>query len=209
MEDQVVSEVVAEATNEAPKVNVSGGETGGSVANAEGKNEAPAFKAPESQEAFDKIIQDRLARERAKYADYEDLKKAGEELAKIKDSQKTDSERVNDRLAEYEKNVNALTQTVAERDATIKELQTSVLRSQVAAEKGVPAILADRLRGDTAEALAEDAERLLESLNVQQPPASGLSTRPRQTDSNAKITSDDANFDVDAIVNLMRSESAI
>lgn len=208
MEDQVVTEVVAEVSGEAPKVNGAGGDSSAATDNSGVSNAAPGFKGPESQEALDKIIQERLARERAKYADYEDLKKAGEELAKIKDSQKTDAERVNDRLAEYEKNVTALTQTVAERDATIKELQTSVLRSQVAAEKGVPAILADRLRGDTAEALGEDADRLLESLNVQSPAASGLSTRPKQTEA-TKITGDDANFDVDEIVNLMRAESAI
>ena len=53
----------------------------------------PAWTPPASPDEFNKIIQDRIARERAKYADYDELKKAAAELDKLRDLEKTELQR--------------------------------------------------------------------------------------------------------------------
>jgi hypothetical protein len=65
--------------------------------------QAPA--APEktfTQAELEKQIGERLAREKEKYKDYATLKAAADELAKIKDAQLSETEKLNKRLAELE-----------------------------------------------------------------------------------------------------------
>lgn len=57
---------------------------------------APEYKAPESQAALDRIIEARLARERAQYADYPELKKKAEEHDAYVESQKTEQQKAID-----------------------------------------------------------------------------------------------------------------
>lgn len=98
-----------------------------------------------SQADFDKAIQDRIARERAKIpADYNDLKAKATEFEKWQESQKTEAEKQAERLAEIERE-NA-------------ELRTGKIRAEVAAAKGVPVEL---LSGDTKEALEASADALI------------------------------------------------
>lgn len=106
--------------------------------------EAKEFQAITSQEDFDKAIQARIARERAKFADYEQVKADAAELAKIRDSQKTEAQKLQD-----------------ERDQARKELEaerSARLRAEVAATKGVPASL---LTGGTQEELEASADALI------------------------------------------------
>jgi hypothetical protein len=82
----------------------------------------------------------------------------------LTDDQKT-------KLAEYDKLVEASKTDAQRREDEIKQLQESAgrvpalesenLRLKVAIEKGLPADLVGRLQGDTAEALAADADTLL------------------------------------------------
>lgn len=51
------------------------------------------WKAPASQDELDRIIQDRLTRERAKFADYDDLKKIAEQHQALVDEYATDQEK--------------------------------------------------------------------------------------------------------------------
>lgn len=51
--------------------------------NSGGGTPPDGFKAPQSQEELNRIIAERLARERAKYADYDDLKRAAAEAEKV------------------------------------------------------------------------------------------------------------------------------
>lgn len=68
----------------------------------------PAPQAPAqpektfTQAELDKLITERLKREREKHADYDQLKAAAEELAKIKESQLSETEKLQKRLAELE-----------------------------------------------------------------------------------------------------------
>jgi hypothetical protein len=52
-----------------------------------------------SQAEVDKIVAERVARERKKFADYEDLKKKASEYDKFQDSQKTELQKKEDQIA--------------------------------------------------------------------------------------------------------------
>lgn len=54
---------------------------------------APTYKAPESQAELDRIIGERLAREREKFADYADLKTKATEYDKALEAAKTEQEK--------------------------------------------------------------------------------------------------------------------
>ena len=58
-----------------------------------------------TQEELEKIIADRLERERRKYKDYDELKKIAEEYKQIKESQMTEQEKLQARLADLERSV--------------------------------------------------------------------------------------------------------
>lgn len=107
--------------------------------------EAKEFQAITSQEDFDKAIQARIARERAKIpADYEDLKAKATEFEKWQESQKTEAQKL------QEERDKATADLASERAARI--------RAEVAATKGVPATL---LSGSTQEELEASADALI------------------------------------------------
>ena len=55
-----------------------------------------AFTPPASQADLDRIIQDRIARERSKFADYDDLKAKATEYDQFKESSKTEQQKAID-----------------------------------------------------------------------------------------------------------------
>lgn len=113
---------------------------------------APAF----SQQDVDRIVAERLSRERAKYADYDDVKALAA------------------KATEFEAERAELTQKVTEFEA---REQRAALVAEVAAEKGVPA---DVLAGDTREALEAHADRIKALLPTGAPVVSGAGARPHQ-----------------------------
>ena len=113
---------------------------------------APAF----SQQDVDRIVAERLSRERAKYADYDDVKALAA------------------KATEFEAERAELTQKVTEFEA---REQRATLVAEVAAEKGVPA---DVLAGDTREALEAHADRIKALLPTGAPVVSGAGARPHQ-----------------------------
>lgn len=120
-------------------------QTTGTEETNEQSTEAKEFQAITSQEDFDKAIQARIARERAKIpTDYEELKAAKAELDKIRESQKTEAEKVQERLDAAEKRA--------------VELELKATRAEVAAAKGVPVEL---LSGGTQEELEASADALI------------------------------------------------
>jgi hypothetical protein len=103
-------------------------------------------KAPEgktfTQADLDRIVEDRLARERAKFADYDDLKaKAGQ------------SQTLEERVAAIEKEA--------------KESEARALRAEVANAKGLTPGQAKRLVGSTKDELEADADALLADIGAQ------------------------------------------
>lgn len=63
---------------------------------------ADEFKAITTQEDLNKVIDERLKRERAKYADYKDLKTKAAELDQIKTANQTEAEKTAERIAALE-----------------------------------------------------------------------------------------------------------
>lgn len=101
----------------------------------------------DSQEQFDGLVHVRLAREKAKYADYDDLKAAAEAF----EEQKTALEQ---QIADAVSRAEAAEGKVQEFET---EKQISSWRDEVAKAAGVPA---DALRGSTKEEFEAHAEVL-------------------------------------------------
>lgn len=72
------------------------------TANAGDNTEVSTYKAPATQEELDAIVQKRLAKERAKYSDYEELKSAAEKLRDIEDANKSELEKATERATALE-----------------------------------------------------------------------------------------------------------
>lgn len=113
--------------------------------NAEAEQGAKTF----TQAELEAIIGDRLARERAKYADYETLKGKAAKFDEAEEASKTELQKAQDQL----KNV------TAELDKLKKESAVRQIRDKVAMAKGVPANL---LNGATEEECTAQADALLE-----------------------------------------------
>lgn len=103
------------------------------------------FKAPESQEELDRIIQKRIERVKSSYQDYDALREKAAKLDEIEESKKADLDKATERIQQLE--------------GDLEQAQLRVVRSDVAAEKGVPANL---LSGSTQEELEASADALLE-----------------------------------------------
>ena len=119
-------------------------QTDSTTVTEETNEQAPEFEPIASQEALDKIIQARIARERAKFADYDELKAKAEKLAEFEESQKSEAQKAQERLEAAEKRA--------------AELELKATRAEVAAAKGVPAEL---LTGSTQEELEASADALI------------------------------------------------
>jgi hypothetical protein len=107
-----------------------------------------------TQSDIDRIVADRLGREKSKYADYDDLKAKAEQF----DEHQAANESETDKLR---KQVEQLTKTQT-------EATTKALRAEVAMAKGLTAAQAKRLVGATQEELEADADEILEAFPAQQ-----------------------------------------
>lgn len=116
------------------------------------------FTPPSSQDEMDRIVEARLARERAKFAGYDDLKAKAERLDKLEDAKKTDEQRAAERIAQLEKENSVLTLSSA--------------KARIAAEKGLDP---DLLAGSTEDELTEHAEKLAAAIKAAAP----TTTAPR------------------------------
>lgn len=110
----------------------------------------PAPNIAFSQADVDRIVAERLTRERGKFADYDQLKTKASEFDKLADAQKTEAQKAADAVTAADTRAQA-----AERRALLLE---------VAAEKGITAAQAKRLVGSTREELLADADEFLSSL---------------------------------------------
>ena len=103
--------------------------------------------APQSDQTFtqadvDRIVRERVQRERAKYADYDDLK-----------AKAAGATTLEDRVAQIERQA--------------KESEARALRAEVANAKGLTPSQAKRLVGETREELEADADELLKDIGAQ------------------------------------------
>ena len=101
-----------------------------------------------TQAELDAVINDRLARERAKYSDYETLKDKASKYDAAEEANKTELQKAQDESAKFK----------AELDKLKKAGQIRDIREKVSKETGVPANL---LNGETEEACKEQAKAIL------------------------------------------------
>jgi len=136
----------------------------------------PSFAPIESQEEFDKRIGQRLAKERDKYADYDELKDAANKYKEYLDSQKDEQTKLTEAYDKSQQELEAARKQIA-------EYEVNQLRAEIAAEKGLTLKQAKRLTGSTREELEQDADDRLESFPTVKPtpPAKTTSTRPIPT----------------------------
>lgn len=111
------------------------------------------FKAIETQEELDRIIQERLNREKGKFSDYDEIKKRNADLEAQVGTLQTAIEESKTSTADYEKKLSELNTKIA-------DYETANLRTRIALQNGLPYDLADRLQGSDEESIKADAERL-------------------------------------------------
>lgn len=135
--------------------------------NGQSTDATKEFQAITSQEDFDKAIQARIARERNKFADYDDLQAKAAKFSEWEDAQKTEVQKQQEALEAAQKE--------------LAETRLQVARAEVSAAKGIPPeLLADFV--GTREELEAKADALIafkvtqQSLHV--PNISKVPTRP-------------------------------
>ena len=101
-----------------------------------------------TQAELDKIVQERVGRERAKFEGYEDLKAKAQKFDEMEEARKSELQKAQERADAAE--------------AQLKKMQhdkdIQAMRTKVASEKGVPAEL---LTGETEEACSTQADNIL------------------------------------------------
>lgn len=119
-------------------------ETNGTAAETQ-ENEQRTF----TQAEMNAIIQDRLTRERGKYADYEALKAKAAKFDAAEEAGKTELQKANEKADALQKQVDAFT----------KAEQLRTVREKVSKETGVPAEL---LFGESEEVCKAQAKAILD-----------------------------------------------
>lgn len=108
-----------------------------------------------TQDEVNKIVEDRLQRERSKYAgmaDYDQLKEKAGKYDELQEASKTELQKATEKVTSLQNELDSL-----KHDASVREI-----RAKVAGEKGIPVSL---LTADTEEACAEQADAILAFAN--------------------------------------------
>lgn len=120
----------------------------------------PEFKTIETQEELDRIIGERLARQKEKYAGLEKLESRVKELEKTNAELLLTIDNSNQQLADKDKLISAKESELEEVNKVVEKFKGTQLRTQIALRNGLPYELVDRLQGSDEESLQADAERL-------------------------------------------------
>lgn len=100
-------------------------------------------------------------------------KQALDRMKRERSAAKREASELAAKLKEYEDRDKSETERLAARaeqaEQQLAALRSEALRSRVALSKGLPADLADRLRGDDEDTLLEDADRLLALVGKRRP----------------------------------------
>lgn len=103
-----------------------------------------------TQQELDAIIADRLSRERGKYADYDDLRKAAGRLAEMEKSQLSEKERLERELSETKARESALASQVRLHQAQSAAAKAGALYPDLVAAKIPPEAIGNEKQLDAA-----------------------------------------------------------
>lgn len=141
----------------------------GSTTATEETTTQDGFKAITSQDELNKIIQARIAREREKFADYDEAKQAQARLAEIEEANKTELEKAYEQASTWKQKYDELQKATAEKD---KEL----LRLNVIAKYSIPEDDQILVHGSSEEELVASAERVAALRTTTTPEARSVAT---------------------------------
>lgn len=140
------------------------------------ESQPPEFEPITSQEEFNRRLDDRLKRERAKFSDYKDLKAKAAKFDEAEEATKSEIQKANDGRSAAER----------ERD----EARAEALRLRVATKHGISDEDADLfLTGTDEETLTKQAERLSarsQDRKKQGNRVPGEGTNPKATESDER-----------------------
>lgn len=117
-----------------------------------------------TQADVDRIVADRLKRERAKFADYDELKAKAEAADKAKESDKGEADKLTEQL------------TKMQADLDEERRQRRII--EVTQEKGLTPAHVKRLTGSTKEELEASADELLEDFPIPEETDGGDDDKP-------------------------------
>lgn len=135
-------------------------------------NEPPAGgERTFSQSEVNRIVEDRLRREQAKYADYDDLKAKADKFDEQEETNKSELQKANE-----------ANQKLA---SQLAEQKHSGLVANACLKHGIPAEFADLVTGDDEESIDKTAEKVAKLVSTQgKPPASGNGRHPLDGEGN-------------------------
>lgn len=119
------------------------------------------FKAIETQEELDKIIGERLTRDReARQKEFKEKYGDLEELAKSKKTLEEEVSKLNAQIKEQSEKYADFDNQMAEMQTKVKKYETASVKQRIAHEVGVPFEMAERLTGETEDEIRTDAQAI-------------------------------------------------
>ena len=136
------------------------------------------FTPIETQEQFDAMIKDRIARvEKSaaeKYSDYDAIKAQNQELA-------NQIAQLTEQLRQQTETIDGNKSIVEDLTAKVHGYETASVKTKIALELGIPYQMADRLSGNDEEEIREDAKSMIGFINSSKPVAPLGSGEPLMT----------------------------
>lgn len=124
------------------------------TADAGNNNSAPqGNERTFTQAELDRVVQERLAREREKFADHDELKAKAEKLAELEAANQSDLDKAIARAEAAEK-------SAADAEAARKAAEVQALRARIASDLKVPSKLVKYITGETQEEIEAAAADL-------------------------------------------------
>ena len=129
------------------------------------------FTPINTQEEFDKAVADRITRERAQYADYDDLKKkAGQYDELISQGWEAKAKDFQADLTKAQQAKTEALQAQAKEKARADAAEQTLTRYKLAAKYKLPVELAERIKGDDEADMDKDAQGLMKLIGAQHIP---------------------------------------
>jgi len=143
-----------------------------------------AYTPPATQEDFDRIVGQRLARERTKFADYDDLKAKAAKFDEVDAASKTEQQKLQEAIAERDAQLANLPKQA--RQEAIRFASLATKKGFLDPEDALVFIDADLSDGEAVEAaLADLAERKPHLLRSETAPKPKPRTRPKPVEGEA------------------------